>query len=145
MTKTVLSLANGDAPPADMSKAMTSAGVRIIKSFLDSEAHREYSINIPNNGCISNISHDTVVEIPAVVDTTGVHGVSVGPLPKGIAAMCNQQGAIQELSVEAAVEGSYYKALQAYVARSASLYTHSSKRNTGRPSQKSRLDTAKVH
>jgi len=109
----VESLARGDAPPEQMSKQLTSAGIRIVNAMLDGVSHQEFSINIPNLGCIQNIPPDVVVEIPASVDATGIRGVSVGSLPLGIATMCNLQGAIQELAVEAAFEGSYEKALQA--------------------------------
>lgn len=107
------SLARGESPTASMSGAMTSAGVRIINAMVDGGSHREYSINIPNNGSIENIPSDIVVEIPAVVDITGIRGVSVGSLPQGIATVCNTQGAIQKLAVESSFEGSYDKALQA--------------------------------
>jgi alpha-galactosidase len=111
----VESLARGDPPPQQFSKQMTSAGIRIVNAMLDGGLHEEFSINIPNQGCIQNIPSDAVVEIPATVDATGIRGVSVGSLPQGIAAMCNHQGAIQELAVDAAYEGSYEKALEAMI------------------------------
>ncbi len=89
------------------------AGVRIIKAIVGNRRHYEYSVNLPNNGYISNLSEDFVVEVPASVDRSGIHGVGVGSLPKGIGALCSTQGTIQNLAVEAAVEGSYDKALQA--------------------------------
>ncbi|MEN3048453.1 MAG: alpha-glucosidase/alpha-galactosidase [Candidatus Caldarchaeales archaeon] len=41
-------------------------------------------LNIPNNGIISGIPDDVVVEVPAIVDGTGIRGVHVGSLPKRI-------------------------------------------------------------
>lgn len=41
-------------------------------------------LNIPNNGIISGIPDDVIVEVPAVVDGTGVKGLHVGGLPKRI-------------------------------------------------------------
>ncbi len=41
-------------------------------------------LNIPNNGIISGIPDNVVVEVPTVVDGTGVKGIHVGSLPKKI-------------------------------------------------------------
>ncbi|MCX8193638.1 MAG: alpha-glucosidase/alpha-galactosidase [Nitrososphaeria archaeon] len=41
-------------------------------------------LNIPNNGVISGIPNDVIVEVPAIVDGTGVRGVYVGSLPRRI-------------------------------------------------------------
>ncbi|NMB24479.1 MAG: alpha-glucosidase/alpha-galactosidase, partial [Firmicutes bacterium] len=43
----------------------------------------------------------------------GIHGLCVGDLPTGIAALCNQQVNVQKLVVEAAMTGSREAALQA--------------------------------
>jgi alpha-galactosidase len=41
-------------------------------------------LNIPNNGVISGIPDDVVVEVPAIVDGGGIKGIHVGSLPKKI-------------------------------------------------------------
>ena len=38
-------------------------------------------LNIPNNGAIEGIPDDVLVEIPAVVNGRGIHGVQVGKMP----------------------------------------------------------------
>lgn len=38
-------------------------------------------LNIPNNGAIAGIPDDVLVEIPAVVNGRGIHGVQVGKMP----------------------------------------------------------------
>jgi alpha-galactosidase len=47
-----------------------------------------------------------------VVDAKGIHPVSVGALPAGIAALCTTQAQIQQLSVEAAMRADKQLALQ---------------------------------
>ena len=74
------------------------------------------SVNIPNQGCIANLPEDAVVEVPAVVSASGIHGLCLGRLPDGIAALCNTQIAVQKLVVEAAATGSRKLALQAMLA-----------------------------
>jgi alpha-galactosidase len=58
-----------------------------------------------NNGCITNLPDDCVVEVPGYADANGVNIPSVGELPLGCAAICSQSVWVQRLSVEAAVKG----------------------------------------
>lgn len=87
--------------------------VNIIRAMISNRRYFEYAVNIPNKGIISNLPSDAVVEVPAVIDGSGIHPVHIGSLPIGIDALCYTQAIIQRLSVEAAYEGSYEKALQA--------------------------------
>ncbi|RLE59978.1 MAG: alpha-glucosidase/alpha-galactosidase [Thermoprotei archaeon] len=87
--------------------------VNIIRAMLSNRRYFEYAVNVPNKGIIDNLPSDIVVEVPAVVDGSGIHPIHIGRLPTGIDALCYTQAIIQRLSVEAAYEGSYEKALQA--------------------------------
>lgn len=71
------------------------------------------SANLLNNGYITNLPSQAVVEVPVVVSAQGVQGVGLGELDKGIAAMCTQQVQVQELAVEAGYYGSEELAMQA--------------------------------
>lgn len=71
------------------------------------------AVNIPNNGAITNLPRDAVVEVPALVSGYGIQGLTMGDLPPGIAALCQTQVAVQELVVKAAVEGDRQAAMQA--------------------------------
>ncbi|MEM2479785.1 MAG: hypothetical protein QXM44_03510 [Candidatus Bathyarchaeia archaeon] len=70
-------------------------------------------VNIPNNGCISGLPDEAIVEIPAVVGPFGFRGLNVGRLPKGIETILQYRIAQQELTVEAALTGDREIALQA--------------------------------
>ena len=61
--------------------------------------------NVVNNGTITNLPADCVVEVPGYVDYNGVNIPRVGDLPLGCAAVCNASVTVQRLSVEAAVHG----------------------------------------
>jgi alpha-galactosidase len=87
--------------------------IPIIESVVSGSSHEEMAVNLPNEGLIENLPRDLVVEVPAVVDGSGVHGVQLGALPKGIAGLMKIQAAIQDLTVEAALTGSREVALQA--------------------------------
>lgn len=52
------------------------------------------------HGAIPNLPADMVVEIPAVVDASGLHRCQMEPLPEAIAAMLRLQGSIHQLSAK---------------------------------------------
>jgi alpha-galactosidase len=87
--------------------------VPIIVGVLNNTHQYELAVNVPNAGFISNLPGWAIVEVPATIDATGVHGVSVGPLPEPIAAMCRTQVAVIDRMVEAAVHGDRNAALEA--------------------------------
>lgn len=101
----------GTAPPAPAPSG--ERAIPIIAALANGGSQHELSVNIPNRGCIGNLSDDAIVEVPGLVAGGRVLGVQVGDLPRGIAAMLSQQVEIQELVVEAAVTGSRTLALQA--------------------------------
>jgi alpha-galactosidase len=87
--------------------------IPIIEGILTDSHHEELAVNISNDGLIDNLPQDLVVEVPAKIDKDGVHGIKLGMLPKGIAGLLNNQVAVQDLTVEAALTGSRQIALQA--------------------------------
>ena len=56
-----------------------------------------------NNGTITNLTDECVVEVPCYVDGNGISVPKVGDLPLGCAAICSQSAWVQRLAVEAAV------------------------------------------
>jgi len=76
----------------------------IIESLETGRVYRGH-FNVVNNGCISNLPDDAVVEVPGYVDRNGVNIPRVGDLPLGCAAVCNASISVQRLAVEAAVRG----------------------------------------
>jgi alpha-galactosidase len=90
--------------------------MHIISGIVSNSRHLEYQVNLPNDGQVSNLIEGAIVESPAVIDRSGVHPIHVGDLPEGLAALCNIQILIQELAIEAAVNGNRELALQAMLA-----------------------------
>jgi alpha-galactosidase len=76
---------------------------------------REYfpALNLENNGAISNLSDEIVVEVPTVIGGNRIEPIHVGPLPDGIATMCEFWGRLNNLIADGAAEGSKEKMLQA--------------------------------
>ncbi len=87
--------------------------VPILEGILNNSGHEELAVNIMNAGFIDNLPQDLCVEIPAIVDQDGVHGVKLGALPKGFAGLLMNQVAVHDLTAEAVLTGSRAVALQA--------------------------------
>jgi alpha-galactosidase len=71
------------------------------------------TVNIPNQGYIPNLPDGVIVEVPAVANGAGIHGLGLDPLPESIAELCRREAASAGLVVDAAVTGSREIALQA--------------------------------
>jgi len=61
--------------------------------------------NVMNEGCITNLPRECVIEAPCYVNGSGLSVPAVGDLPLGCAAVCSQSIWVQKLAVEAAVLG----------------------------------------
>ena len=87
--------------------------IPMIESLLTDSGYEEAAVNVPNKGIIENLPDWIVVEVPAVVDAKGVHGVSLGELPRGFSGLLYNQVAIHDMTAEAILSGSRDIVLQA--------------------------------
>ena len=85
----------------------------ILEGILNDSGHEELAVNVMNDGLIDNLPGDIVVEVPAIIDKDGVHGVRLGKLPKAFGGLLNNQYAVHDLTAEAILTGSKKAALQA--------------------------------
>ena len=90
--------------------------VAIMATILSGVTHDDPAVNLPNAGLITNLPEDLVVEVPAIVDRNGVHGVKMGAVPKGFAALLNHEAIVQDLVSEAILTHKRLTALQALMA-----------------------------
>ncbi|MFH0937708.1 MAG: hypothetical protein V1899_00250 [Planctomycetota bacterium] len=74
-----------------------------------------YSANLPNTGLVPNLPTETIVEVPAVADGGTLKGIAQPPLPSALAGTLATRIAWVETAVEAALEGSRDKFVQALV------------------------------
>ena len=106
-------MVKGEEPVTDLiNRRSGERALHIIAGILSNSNHLELAVNIPNDGHVSNLAQDAIVEVPAVISSAGVRGMSIGTLPAGIASLCQTQIGVQELAVEAAVMGDRQIALQ---------------------------------
>lgn len=76
----------------------------IIEALETGRIYRGH-FNVKNNGSITNLPSDCIVEVPGYVDHNGVNIPRVGALPLACAATCNASINVQRMSVIAAVTG----------------------------------------
>lgn len=111
-------VASGSKSVAELlgTKGMEEEGIGIIRLMeaLALDKPMLYpGINVVNKGCVGNLPSWSVVEVPARVDSTGIHPVQVGDLPKAIAGFTTQRILQYEVTIDAALTGDRNLALQA--------------------------------
>ena len=121
----VAALANGEGPlnaedTEMLSSLLIEGGLRwqtvdILLSLLDNGNRYVLSLNVPNDGYISNLKQDAIVEVPAIVGADAIYGLGMGELPTAIAGILELQLYIMDLVVEAAVTGDRQAALEALI------------------------------
>ena len=79
-------------------------GSYIIEGLETGRIYRGH-FNVMNNGCITNLPDECVVEVPGYIDRNGINIPKVGDLPLGCAAICSKSAWVQRLAVEAAIKG----------------------------------------
>jgi alpha-galactosidase len=106
---------SGKRPPNE--ETIASSGelaVAIIGDILLNRKVLRPAVNVLNTeGYIENLSREGCIEVPAVVDSDGIHPEYVGKLPEGFAAQIRIQHSIQKLLVEAFAKKSKQILLQA--------------------------------
>ena len=100
--------------PMDIQTNPAERGDAIIAEMLTNANAYEQSVNILNNGTISNLPNDAIVEVPAFINSYGVSGLKVGKLPEGIAALCRREISIAKIITESSIKGDHDLALQAF-------------------------------
>lgn len=89
-------------------------GSYIIEGLETERVYRGH-FNVVNNGVISNLPHDAVIEAPGYADSNGISMPHIGELPLGPAAVCNVSISVQRLAVEAAIHGDDQLLRQAFM------------------------------
>ena len=90
--------------------------IPIIENIVTDANALEHAVNIPNNGFIECLPKDIVVEVPAIINKSGIHGKKLENYPKAFGTLLNSQvGAIQ-MTTEAVLSKSKQNAFYALLA-----------------------------
>ncbi len=79
-------------------------GSLIIHSMETGQARVVYG-NVPNDGLIDNLPQTAIVEVPCLVDKSGLQPTKIGNLPPHLAALMQTNINVQALTVEAILTG----------------------------------------
>lgn len=104
---------SGEEPMGDWLTRSHERSIHVVTGILHNKKQVIESGIVYNRGAIANLPIDAAVEVPVMLDAGGVHPVTMGNLPEGIAKLCITQIGVQQMAVEAAVYGSRELALQA--------------------------------
>lgn len=87
--------------------------VPIIEGIVSDSNHLEISVNLPNDGIITNLPEDLVIECPAIINKSGVQGIPLGDYPEPLVDLLKEEAIVQDLVVEATLNNSREYAVQA--------------------------------
>ncbi len=111
--KEIRAMAHGDAPVDSLRNVLSEGAAEIVEGALGPDEIYRPALNLPNQGHIDNLPDGAIVEIPALVASSGIRGLQVGSLPEMVAELCRREIAVASLAVDAAVSGDRDLALQA--------------------------------
>jgi len=102
--------------PAELEKRggayYSDAAVSLISAIYN-DKREIHTVNIANNGAISGLPADAVIETNCVISKNGALPLVVGELPPELAGLVQHVKAYEMLAIEAGVHGDHNKALQA--------------------------------
>ena len=95
-----------DVDPDDVSIERSEEYASRLIHSIETDTPRRLNLNVDNGpGHIRNLGTDACVEVPCLVDGTGVNPCSVGELPPQLAALNRTNVNVQRLAVKGALEG----------------------------------------
>lgn len=107
---------NLDVKPEELSKRggahYSEAACMLIESIYTDKKDIQ-PVNTLNNGAISDLPDNVVIETNCVIDSQGAHPINIGHIPQEIRGLIQVVKAYEELTIEAGVYGDYDRALQA--------------------------------
>jgi len=105
-----------DNPSLNNAKGFTGEFPAMIMAAMIRNKNELQIVNIPNNGAISNLPFNAVVEVPAMLSSTGVKAMCMGEMPLCVAGLMSAHIAQEQLMAKAVLEKSREIALQAFLA-----------------------------
>jgi alpha-galactosidase len=90
--------------------------IPIIEGILGDSGYEEPAINIPNNGYIACLPTDIVVEVPGIINKSGVSGISFKNYPTSFGSLLNLQTGVIQMTTDAVLNASKHSAYLALLA-----------------------------
>lgn len=90
----------------------SDAACRLIYSIYNDKGDIQ-PVDVRNNGAIEGIDDDSAVEVSCIITKDGPKPIAMGKLPISVNGLVQTIKSFERLTIEAAVEGNYHKALMA--------------------------------
>jgi len=90
--------------------------IDVLMAIIGDGPSVERTINLPNQGIVSGLPSDAVLEVTSLVNSSGIHPYAIGELPPGINAIIARIIASQALTVEASLHADRNLVIQALMA-----------------------------
>ncbi len=90
--------------------------VPILEAILNDANLEESAVNLPNNNFIDSLPKDIVVEVPGILNKSGVSGIRLENYPSDFGSLLNNQVGTIQLTTEAILKKSKHVAYQALLA-----------------------------
>lgn len=84
-------------------------------SSIENDKRKQMVVCTLNNGAISNLAYDSVVEISSIITKHGVEPLCWGNFSNSVSGMLQLMKSMEECVIEAALNGDYNKLLQAFI------------------------------
>ncbi|WP_096186984.1 6-phospho-beta-glucosidase [Evansella halocellulosilytica] len=84
----------------------SDAACNLIESIYTNKQDIQ-TVNTENNGAISELNDDDVIEVNAVITSEGPRPLTIGSLPKSIKGLITEMKSMEQLVIQAAVTGNY--------------------------------------
>ncbi len=93
----------------------SEAAAQLLSSLVNNTGDVQV-VDVLNNGTITGLPDEAVVEVPCVIDREGAHPLAQPPLPPEMLGLVQHVTAYEELTLEAALTGDRSVALRALLA-----------------------------
>lgn len=103
----------GTAKHNDLKDTIHGDFIVNIVNAIANNTNEKFIINVPNDGVIANFTQGAIVECIAHINASGYQPLTVGTIPTFQKGLMEVMKAYEILTVEACLEGSYQKALEA--------------------------------
>ena len=90
--------------------------VPILEAIIDDTGLEESAVNVPNNNFIDSLPKDIVVEVPGILNKSGVSGIRLENYPSDFGSLLNNQAGTIQLTTEAILKKSKHTVYQALLA-----------------------------
>ncbi len=106
------SMADGSLAVDGMREAASEGAAELIAALGGGGTFIDETVNVPNRGAIAGLPYDTIVEAPAMVNSSGIHPLHIHPFPAPIVELWRREAGLVEMVVDTAVTGDRALALQ---------------------------------